>query len=190
MIGALKGIVRSKHPEKILLDVGGIFFEVNITLNTYYRVNENDTVYLYTYTYLTDGELSLYGFLNSEEKKMFETLLKVHGIGPRFARNVLSGTTPENLRKAIHDKDIASLVKIPGIGRKLAEKILFELKSVMFIEDKKEVYSDVVDALVNLGFKRKEAEDVVESVKKVSGDKLSTEDALKEALKLISGKRR
>lgn len=191
MIGFLKGRVESKTPDSLLIDVNGVGFLVFITLHTYSRVKPGEEIFLYTHHHLSDGEMSLYGFVDEKEKKAFEMLLRVQGIGPRLARNILSGIPAEEFEKAVAERDTARLMKVPGVGRKLAEKIVFSLKEVIKEEIVKNVDSDVLrnvySSLVNLGFKSSEADEAVRKLKE-SGKEMDLETAVKEALKILGSR--
>lgn len=190
MIGFLKGRIISKNPEKVLIDVNGIGFSIWITLNTYYLLKEGDNIFIYTYQHVSDSEVSLYGFINENEKGVFEMLLKVPGIGPKLARNILSGISAEDLITAVAERNMSKLLKVPGIGKKNAEKIIFTLKDVWqetAKEDNYEVWSGIRSSLINLGFKSAEVEDVIKLLKE-KGEKIDLETGVKEALRIIGGR--
>jgi len=190
MIGFLKGKVVSKTPETVLIDVNGIGFSLWITLNTYYTLKEEDEVFIHTYQYVTDGEISLYGFINENEKRAFEMLLKVQGIGPRLARNILSGIPADELTDAIAKKDMTRLLKAPGVGKKLAEKIIFTLKDYWqetVKAEHDEVWSGIRSSLTNLGFKSQEVEDTLKILKE-KFEKIDLENGVREALRILGGR--
>ncbi len=191
MIGFLKGRVVSKTPEKVLVDVNGIGFSVWITLNTYSRLREGEDVFILTYQYVSDGEVSLYGFIDENEKRAFEMLLQVQGIGPKLARNILSGISSDELAEAIANKDMTRLLKVPGVGKKLAEKIIFMLKDsyTTFIKDEGyEVWSAIRSSLMNLGFRSQEVEEVLRILKEKVG-KIGIEEGVREALRMLGGRK-
>jgi Holliday junction DNA helicase RuvA len=190
MIGFLKGRVVYKNPERILLEVNGIGFSIWITLNTYYALKEGEDVLVHTYQHVGDGEVSLYGFVNENEKSVFELLLKVPGIGPKLARNILSGITADELTNAVAKKDVARLLKVPGIGKKLAEKIVFTLKEYCHETvkgEEEEVWEKIRSSLTNLGFKAQEVGEVLEVLKE-RFEKIDLETGVKEALRILGGR--
>jgi len=190
MIGFLKGRVVYKNPEKILLEVNGIGFSVWVSLNTYYALKEGEEVLIHTYQHVGDGEVSLYGFVNEDEKNVFELLLKVPGIGPKLARNILSGIPHDELRNAIVRKDVVRLLKVPGIGKKLAEKIIFSLKEYcheIAQSEEEEVWEKIRSSLTNLGFKTHEVGEVLKILKE-RFEKVDLETGVKEALRILGGK--
>jgi Holliday junction DNA helicase RuvA len=190
MIGFLKGKVISRTPERLLIDVNGIGFSVWITLNTYYSLKEEGDVFIHTYQHVSDEEISLYGFINENEKRAFEMLLKVQGIGPKLARNILSGINADELTDAIAKKDMTRLLKIPGVGKKLAEKIIFTLKDYWqetVKTEHEEVWVGIRSSLTNLGFKSQEVEDALKILKE-KFEKIDLENGVREALRILGGR--
>jgi len=170
MIGYLKGTVLRSSPERVLLDVQGVGYEVHVPLSTYYeleRAGPGGAVQLFIHTHLRDDGIALFGFASEREKLLFEKLIAVSGIGPRLARVVLSGMAADDLLAALAAGDLARLTSIPGIGRKTAERMVLELRDKM-----RELAAElpgraapageeVVSALVNLGYKPAQAERAV-----------------------------
>jgi Holliday junction DNA helicase RuvA len=162
MIAHLRGKLLAKSPQSIIVEASGVGYEVAISIPTYTGLPaEGAEVSLHIYTHVREETLALYGFVSVEEKRLFEKLFSVSGIGPKLALTVLSGLSPERLVAAIRSQDHATLTRIPGIGKKTAERVVLELK------DKLEglgptvaagaitpVAEDVVSALVNLGYQR------------------------------------
>jgi holliday junction DNA helicase RuvA len=166
VIGHLRGTVRQRSPDTVILDVGGVGYEVHIPVSTFYeieRAGEDATVSLHIHTHLRDDGLSLFGFWTEREKRLFQKLLGVGGIGPKLARVILSGMAPADLLDAIVAGDIARLSSIPGVGKKTAQRMALELKDKV-----RELVGegdgerpappgtpedDLVSALVNLGYK-------------------------------------
>jgi Holliday junction DNA helicase RuvA len=170
MIGFLHGTILKLTPERLLLDVHGVGYEVQIPLSTYYEVERAGAaaaVRLYVHTHLRDDGIALFGFWTEREKVLFEKLIAVSGIGPRLARAVLSGLAPEVLVAAIAAGDLGRLATIPGVGKKTAERMVLELKEKMrelaaeLPERPAPADQDVVSALVNLGYKANLAERAV-----------------------------
>jgi Holliday junction DNA helicase RuvA len=196
MIAFLRGRIHDKHPNRLIVDVQGVGYDVHVPLSTYYEVgDQGDEVSLRVHTHVRDDALQLYGFLTALEQQVFERLIGISGIGPRLAINVLSGIEPLELIGAVQRADVARLTGIPGIGKKTAERIVLELKDRLpeFIGAPAEaavasaspldrLRDDLVSALVNLGYHRPQAEKTVESTLKASGE-LDFEQALKRVLK-------
>lgn len=170
MIGLLKGTLLSSSPERVLLDVGGVGYEVFVPLSTFYEIEKagaNGRVRLFIHTHLRDDGITLYGFWTEPEKRLFEKLIGVGGIGPRLARVILSGMSPADLAAAIGGGDVGRLATIPGVGKKTAERLVVELREAIHKLDldlpaaaaaAPRDEDDVVLALVNLGYKASQAE--------------------------------
>ena len=170
MIGHLQGTVLRSSPERVLVDVQGVGYEVHIPLSTYYeieRAGPGGAIGLFIHTHLREDGIALFGFWSEREKLLFEKLIAVSGIGPRLARVVLSGMAADDLLAALAAGDLGRLTTIPGIGRKTAERMVLELR-----EKVRELAAelpgreagadgDVVSALVNLGYKPAQAERAV-----------------------------
>lgn len=170
MIGYLQGTLLRSTPERVLLDVHGVGYEVHIPLSTWYEIERrgaDERVRLHIHTQLREDGISLFGFWTEREKLLFERLIGVSGIGPRLARVVLSGMPPDDLLAAIAAGDVGRLSTIPGIGKKTAERMVLELKDKMrelaaeLPEKAAPADQDVVSALVNLGYKGAQAERAV-----------------------------
>lgn len=194
MIAHIKGMLLYKSFDQAIVDVNGIGYQVYIPLTTFYQLPEvYDPVSLNTCTLLKDNTIEIYGFITAEEREVFKSLIGISGIGPRLARNILSGISVDELWMAIKRRDAARLSSIPGVGRKTAERLVVELadriKGVMEAqpdEEIKGVFKDVVSALVNLGYKPSEAEGAVERVRKEVGEDEGFEVIFKKALKVLS----
>jgi Holliday junction DNA helicase RuvA len=192
MIGQLRGILADKRPNQVLVDVGGVGYLVAVPLSTYAALGELHTqVTLLIHTHVREDAFSLYGFLSSREKHLFELLLSASGVGPSLALKILSGMSAEELIPAIRGNDLARLTKIPGVGRKTAERMVVELKdkleAVVVVEEKHApaspagVEADVVSALINLGYDGRTAENAVAEGKREAGTS-NFEKLLKAAL--------
>ena len=129
MIGFLKGNILSAKPTKILLDVNGVGYLVNISINTFEKINGEKSAALFIHTNVKEDSITLFGFSTESEKEMFELLISVNGIGPKIALSILSGINIDDLKRAIQTPDISRIVAVPGIGRKTAERLVLELKS-------------------------------------------------------------
>ena len=187
MIGFLKGRIIRRSPQHIILDVGGVGYIVQIPISTFERLKGTDSeVSLHIHTVLKEDSLQLYGFFTEEEREIFTTLLNVNGIGPKTALNIISYLPPEELRKALQEEDIKRLTKIPGLGKKTAQRIILELRDKIPDKMKKEdrVYDDALSALVNLGYQKTQAREALEVVQKKG--LVSIEDILREALRILT----
>ena len=196
MIAHISGTLAQKIPTEAVVDVGGVGYQIFIPLNVFYRLPEiGAAVRLQIYTHVREDALQLFGFQDHEEKQLFLLLIGVSGIGPKLAVNILSGIAAEDLARALKEADQARLVAIPGVGRKLAERMIVELKDRFATlapagpesarpEAGSQLLLDAVSALVNLGYKRPDAEKVVREVLR-RGDR-SLEGVIKETLRRIS----
>jgi Holliday junction DNA helicase RuvA len=180
MIGQLRGRLTDKRPNQVLVDVGGVGYLVQVPLSTFAALGELHTeVTLLIHTHVREDSLSLYGFLSSREKHFFELLLSASGVGPTLALKILSGMSVEELVPAIRGSDLARLTRIPGVGRKTAERIVVELRDkldAVAVEAERPAASspagieaDVVSALVNLGYEARAAESAVADAKREIG---------------------
>ena len=180
MIGQLRGRLADKRPSQVLVDVGGVGYLVAVPLSTYAALGELHTeVTLLIHTHVREDALALYGFLTSREKHLFELLISASGVGPSLALKILSGMSAEELVPAIRGNDLGRLTKIPGVGRKTAERMVVELKdkleTVAIAEERVVIASpagveaDVVSALVNLGYDGRTAESAVAEGKREAG---------------------
>jgi holliday junction DNA helicase RuvA len=193
MIAWLSGILRRKADDSLIVDVGGVGYEVTVPLSTYSRVPETgDAVVLHVYTHLREDSLSLFGFSTELEKEVFLLLLGVSGVGPKLALSVLSGLSLDDLVTAIHGSDDARLCSIPGIGKKTAARLCLELKDkvkhlaplarpVQAGPPLSGIVDDAVSALVNLGYKRPQAEEAVKRIYQARPD-IGTADLIRESL--------
>ena len=190
MIGYLHGKIISKKPTKLLLDVGGVGYLVNISINTFEKLSDKTEVSLFTHLSVREDAMDLYGFFSVAEKEMFELLIGVSGIGPKSAQSILSGIQIDDLKEALKAGNVSRLISIPGIGRKTAERMMIELRdkidSVSATGETvtfgvSTVRGDAIAALVNLGYNQKIAERAVRSVTDKSPN-ISIEDLIKEAL--------
>jgi Holliday junction DNA helicase RuvA len=194
MIAHLKGTLLRKEPHQAVVDCQGVGYAAGIPLSTYFKLGEEGhPVELFIHTHLTDASLSLYGFATPEEKELFLKLIGVSGIGPKLAIAVLSGLQPEELAEAVRTSDLARISRVPGIGKKTALRIALELADKL---EKKESLlrgragqetEDLISALLNLGFRRKEIEPVVEAtVRAHRGKDEGFEKLLRDCLKTMA----
>jgi Holliday junction DNA helicase RuvA len=196
MIGQLRGRLTDKRPNQVLVDVGGVGYLVQVPLSTYAALGELHTeVTLLIHTHVREDAFSLYGFLSSREKHFFEMLLSASGVGPTLALKILSGMSVEELVPAIRGSDLARLTRIPGVGRKTAERIVVELRDkldAVTVEAERPaasspagVEADVVSALVNLGYDARAAESGVADAKREAGA-ANFEKLLRASLQVLS----
>jgi Holliday junction DNA helicase RuvA len=180
MIGQLRGRLAEKRPNQVLVDVGGVGYVVQVPLSTYAALGELHTeVTLLIHTHVREDALALYGFVSAREKNFFQMLLSASGVGPTLALKILSGMSVEELIPAIRGSDVARLTRIPGVGRKTAERMVVELKDKLETvapETEKPAASspagieaDVISALVNLGYDGRAAETAVGEGKREAG---------------------
>ena len=197
MIAHLAGTLLEKHVQRLVVDVGGVGYDVQVPLSTFYAVGEPGArVTLRVHTHVREDALQLFGFVTALELSLFQRLISVSGIGPKVALAVLSGIEPADLIRAIRGSDIARLTRIPGVGKKTSERIVVELKDRLpHVEepaasdtavDASDVRDNVLSALVNLGYQRASVERMVDAVlRKVETREF--EPLLREVLKSLSG---
>src|ERR1700720_4960803 len=193
MIGHLRGQLVDKRPNQILVDVHGVGYVVSIPLSTFYALGElHEDVTLLVHTHLREDSITLYGFLTAREKQFFELLISASGVGPSLALKILSGMSIEELVPAIRKSDLAQLVKIPGVGRKTAERIVVELRDKLVVIDvpeagkpstRSQLEDDVASALMNLGYDTKSVEHAVEKSRASSGNDF--EKLLRSSLQIL-----
>src|SRR5579883_1487303 len=195
MIGYLRGKLVDKRPNQILVDVNGVGYVVSIPLSTFYSLGElHDEVTVLVHTHLREDSIALYGFLTAREKQFFELLISASGVGPSLALKILSGMSVDELLPAIRGGHLERLTRIPGVGRKTAERMVLELKDkldVVAAAEQKPAASpagaeaDVASALVNLGYDQREAEGAVADARSEAGTN-SFEALLRAALQVLS----
>jgi len=193
MIARLKGTLLQKSTGQAVIDSGGVGYCASIPLSTYVRLGEvGETAELLIHTHLTDSSLTLYGFATEEERGLFLKLIGISGIGPKLSLNILSGIGPRDLEEAVEKNDIARISLIPGIGKKTALRIALELQAKL--EKKERVLAagrdreteDLVSALTNLGFRRKEVEAAVAQAVKHRPPEAGFEALLRDCLKRLA----
>ncbi|HYC45467.1 MAG TPA: Holliday junction branch migration protein RuvA [Burkholderiales bacterium] len=189
MIGRIAGKLVSKHPPQILVDVQGIGYELDVPMSTLYQLPATGAdVALLTHLIVREDAHQLYGFATESERTLFRKLLKISGVGARTALAVLSGMSVADLRDAVSRQESGRLTRIPGIGKKTAERLLLELKdkldvAVIAVRSETEgAGNDVVNALLALGYSDKEAQFAVKNLE--AG--LSVTDGIRQALKVLS----
>ena len=185
MIGRLQGRLAAKHPPQVMLDVGGVGYELDVPMSTFYGLPATgEPVTLYTHLVVREDAHTLYGFASLEERAAFRRLIRISGIGARTALSVLSGLSVSDLAQAVAMQDAARLTRIPGIGKKTAERLLLELKGKLVDVSvaAEERPSDVVNALLALGYSEKEA---LSAVKNLSPG-MPVAEGIRAALKVLA----
>jgi holliday junction DNA helicase RuvA len=197
VIAHLRGRVLRKSPQEVVVDVDGIGYKVAIPVSTFYRLGEEGTeVSLRVHTHVREDALALFGFLTAHEQDLFERLIQVAGVGPKLAVNILSGIEAAELAAALRTSDVARLTRIPGVGKKTAERLVVDLKDKMppVLTPAQEAETlppatpkeDLLSALAHLGYSRGEAERGVDRALREDGDG-RFEDLLRRALRVVSG---
>ena len=194
MIAHLIGKLIYKSPDHSIVDVNGIGYKIFTPLSTYYVLPKTgESVTLHIHTRVREDELKLFGFLTEEEQTIFEKLITINKVGPKLALGILSGMSPENLLTAIMSNDAARLSTIPGVGKKTAERLTLEMKDKLSdltfemehqldSETPEGFYEDALSALVNLGYKKPQAEKSLKSAYNKIGKGSSLEELIKESL--------
>lgn len=200
MIGRIKGTLIAKQPPQILVDVGGVGYEIDASMNTIYQLPElNKTVVLHTHLIVREDAQQLYGFYDQTERSLFRTLIKVNGVGPKMALAILSGMDVAEFVRCVQNNDTKGLVKLPGVGKKTAERLIIEMRDklkdfessgaaggtelpkVMASQPgSNQVVVDAESALIALGYKPQEASRAISAIDIAS---LSSEEVIKRALK-------
>lgn len=195
MIGQLRGRLAEKRSNHVLVDVGGVGYVVQIPLSTFAALGDlHSEVTLLIHTHVREDQLALYGFLTTREKHLFELLLSVSGVGPVLALKILSGMSVEEIVPAVRRGDVAQLVRIPGVGKKTAERVVLELRDKLAAADvaatppaaqRSELEADVLSALLNLGYERRDAERAIAGLRH-DGAKGGFDTMLRAALSRLS----
>jgi Holliday junction DNA helicase RuvA len=195
MIGSLRGRLLQKSPPMLLIDVQGVGYEVEAPMSTFYQLPEvGQEIHLYTHLTVRDDAHLLFGFASARERQLFRTLIKVNGVGPKMALTILSGIEAEDFARCIREADAARLTRLPGVGKKTAERLIVEmrdrLKDMHVPETRVETRArsgngasrvdDAISALIALGYKPQEASRHVHAV---AAEDMSSEDIIREALK-------
>jgi Holliday junction DNA helicase RuvA len=204
MIAQIRGRLASKEPHRVVVDVSGVGYQIFIPLSTYYQLPEIPAeVFLHTHTHVREDAIQLFGFHTRDEQTLFELLQGVSGIGPRLATNILSGISVEELVPALSEGNLARLRAVPGVGKKLAERLVVELREKVGTARlappptspagpapaMDRALDDVVSALVNLGCNRKEAIKAAEAARRDLGPAADFEKLIKASLRALSESR-
>ena len=197
MIAHLRGAILEKHPNRVVVDVGGVGYDVAVPLSTFYGLADvGGPVSLRVHTHVREDAIALFGFATALELDLFERLIGISGIGPKVGLAVLSGIEPGELIGAIERGDLARLTAIPGVGKKTSERIVLELKdrlpkmvavaAVSVVPDVPVLRDDLLSALINLGYHRPLAERAVDAALKAAGRDAGFERTLKQALRELA----
>lgn len=197
MIGYLEGRLKHLDATRAVVLVGGVGYEIHISLSTYYGLEGRSEVSLEIYTHVREDTLALYGFATGDEKFAFEKLISISGIGPTLAQKILSGIDAPDLADAIARSDARKLSSIPGVGKKTAERICLELRDKLVLTEtqraavaaaptRSSIDDDVVSALVNLGYKQAQAEVALANARKELGNEAELSALLKGALRQLT----
>jgi Holliday junction DNA helicase RuvA len=187
MIGFLTGKIISSKPTQILLDVNGVGYTVNISINTFEKISEKEIVSLFIHTSVKEDSITLFGFFTQSEKEMFELLISISGIGPKLGLNILSGIVVDDLKSAISNGNVSRLIAIPGIGRKTAERVVLELRNKVDaikadgVIKETSAKDEAISALATLGYQRQIADKVVRDLL-AENQNYSLEELIRKAL--------
>ena len=195
MIGSLIGLIKDKKPSLVLLEVNGVGYEVHIPLSTSFQLpNNGESTFILTHLVIRDDQHTLYGFATEEERKLFRTLIKISGVGAKMALTILSGINVNGFVQSVINGDVDTLVHLPGIGKKTAERLIVEMKDkIQDVTDNSELTGyaasdnnmllEARNALVNLGYKSSEAKKILD---KIDTTGLEVEELLRQALKSLN----
>jgi Holliday junction DNA helicase RuvA len=202
MIALINGKIAYKGISHIVVDVQGVGYRIFIPLTTFYELPEaGETVALHIHTQVKQDGINLFGFYSLQERDLFQLMISVSGIGPKIAMNILSGIAAEELLQAISSGDLGKLVSVPGVGKKMAERLVLELKEkvmkkmladqIPLADDRHKanqlIKEDVLSALINLGYKNNMARDALDKVIQPSKEELTLDQLLKKTLKILAG---
>ncbi len=189
MIGRIKGLLVEKNPPLVAVDVNGITYELDAPMSTIYELPDvGSEVYLYTHLLVREDAHLLFGFISAREREFFRILLKVNGVGAKIAVAILSGLSVDELSDVVQQKDISRISKVPGIGKKTAERLILELRDKLSFVSSGESnssggeFEDAVGALVALGYSDRDARN---ALSKVSGG-LTVPELIRQALRILS----
>lgn len=198
MIGQIRGIILEKQPPQLLVDVHGVGYEIDAPMSTFYQLPDlGHDVTLFTHFVVREDAHHLYGFYTRDERLLFRTLLKVNGVGPRLALTVLSSITPDEFVRCVLNNDTASLVRLPGVGKKTAERLVIEMRDKLSdwcqtgpaeaadllkqdSQGRHQVLQDAIAALIALGYKQQEAN---RTVTRIDDGAASSEELIRKALR-------
>ena len=197
MIGQIEGTIIEKNPPEILVEVAGITYEILVPMSTLYQLPESgELVRLHTHFSVREDAQTLYGFFDAETKKMFRSLVRVNGVGPKMALGILSGMSVEDFVQAVRNNDSEAMVRMPGIGKKTAERLMIEMRDKMIewgsdddvgsdlsSQTKTSFTKDAEIAMINLGYKPQQAARAIAQVLKVNPEINDSEELIRFSLK-------
>ncbi|MFL2873717.1 MAG: Holliday junction branch migration protein RuvA [Pseudohongiellaceae bacterium] len=197
MIGQIEGTIIEKNPPEILVEVAGITYEILVPMSTLYQLPESgELVRLHTHFSVREDAQTLYGFFDAETKKMFRSLVRVNGVGPKMALGILSGMSVEDFVQAVRNNDSEAMVRMPGIGKKTAERLMIEMRDKMIewgsdnnvgsdlsSQTKSSFTKDAEIAMINLGYKPQQAARAIAQVLKVNPEINDSEELIRFSLK-------
>ena len=197
MIGQIEGTIIEKNPPEILVEVAGITYEILVPMSTLYQLPElGELVRLHTHFSVREDAQTLYGFFDAEAKKMFRSLVRVNGVGPKMALGILSGMSVEDFVQAVRNNDSEAMVRMPGIGKKTAERLMIEMRDKMIewgsdenvgsdlsSQTKSSFTKDAEIAMINLGYKPQQAARAIAQVLKVNPEINDSEELIRFSLK-------
>ncbi|MGA2525322.1 MAG: Holliday junction branch migration protein RuvA [Smithellaceae bacterium] len=202
MIALISGKIVYKGISHVVIDAHGVGYRIFIPLTTFYELPEaGQIITLHVHTHVKQDAINLFGFYTVQERDLFQLMLSVSGIGPKMSMNILSGISVPEMLRAISSGDVRKLISIPGLGKKLAERLILELKEKVVKKMMAEempaldnqqkineiIREDVLSALINLGYKSNIAQDALDKVLYTSAKELAMDQLLKKTLKLLSG---
>jgi len=201
MIGQLRGILLSKQPPALMLNVQGVGYELEAPMTTFYDLpQEGAELILHTHLVVREDAQLLFGFSTENQRNLFRHLLRISGIGPRVGLAILSGLSVQEFRLCINSEDVVRLTKVPGIGRKTAERVILELRGkqlpgmagdedTVATSTNDDIRTDAISALTALGYREKDAEKIIAKLADQSavGETLSSESLIRQALQAMSG---
>ena len=201
MIGQLRGILLSKQPPALMLNVQGVGYELEAPMTTFYDLpQEGAELILHTHLVVREDAQLLFGFSTENQRNLFRHLLRISGIGPRVGLAILSGLSVQEFRLCINSEDVVRLTKVPGIGRKTAERVILELRGkqvpgmagdedAVASSTNDDIRTDAISALTALGYREKDAEKIIAKLADQSavGETLSSETLIRQALQAMSG---
>ncbi|HVP28172.1 MAG TPA: Holliday junction branch migration protein RuvA [Myxococcota bacterium] len=207
MIASLEGVLREKTPQRVVIDVAGVGYEVLVPLSTFTELpQEGKTVALRIHTHVREDAIQLYGFASARERALFELLIRASGVGPRLAQGILSGMEPARLLEALAEGDVAALRSVPGLGQKKAERLVVELReraselrlahaapaarpaggAAIARGPADAGTEEALSALLNLGYAKPQAQRVIDEARSEAGAEASVEALLRSALRRLS----
>lgn len=199
MIGRIRGVLVDKKPPEIQIDVAGICYEVQVPMSTLYQLPElGKELTLHTHFVVREDAQLLYGFFEEKDKSMFRSLIKINGVGPKMALGILSSMEANEFVRAVRSNDINAMVKMPGIGKKTAERLLIEMRDRLKDWDAEEgstkesvsasasITSDAETALISLGYKPQQAAHAIAAVLKTNPEIQGSEELIRHSLKSMA----